>query len=201
MAVQQVTVPDIGGAEGAEVIELLVAVGDQVALDEGLIVLESDKASMEIPSTAAGTVVELLAAVGDHLAGGAPVARIEVAGQVEDKGEAAANAAPAAQAEPPTAQAANAVVVPPEVPPVAPPLVVTATPAAAVVAETAPVAATFARARGDTAEPIAVYAGPAVRKLAREFGVLLGQVPGSGPQGRILKEDLQQFVQGIIGVG
>ena len=80
MSKQQVTVPDIGGAEGAEVIEVLVAVGDQVAVDQGLIVLESDKASMEIPSSAAGTVVELLVAEGQQLAEGAPVAVIEVAG-------------------------------------------------------------------------------------------------------------------------
>jgi len=73
---QQVTVPDIGGAEGAEVIEVLVAVGDEVAVDQGLIVLESDKASMEIPSTVAGTVVELLVATGQQLAEGAPVAVI-----------------------------------------------------------------------------------------------------------------------------
>ena len=79
MAKQQVTVPDIGGAEGAEVIELLVAEGDVVQLDQGLIVLESDKASMEIPSTVAGTVVELLVTEGQELAEGAPVAVIEVA--------------------------------------------------------------------------------------------------------------------------
>ena len=81
MPVQRVTVPDIGGAEGAEVIELLVAVGDQVVLDQSLIVLESDKASMEIPATAAGTVIELLVAEGDQLAEGAAVAMIEVAAQ------------------------------------------------------------------------------------------------------------------------
>ena len=74
MSKQQVTVPDIGGAEGAEVIELLVAVGDEVALDQSLIVLESDKASMEIPSTVAGTVVELLVAEGEQLAEGSPIA-------------------------------------------------------------------------------------------------------------------------------
>ena len=84
MPIQQVIVPDIGGAEGAEVIELLVAVGDQVVLDQGLIVLESDKASMEIPATAAGTVVELLVAEGDQLAEGAAVAMIDVAEQVAD---------------------------------------------------------------------------------------------------------------------
>ena len=76
---QKVTVPDIGGAEAAEVIEVLVAVGDQVVVDQGLIVLESDKASMEIPSTLAGTVVELLVVPGQQLAEGAPVAIIEVA--------------------------------------------------------------------------------------------------------------------------
>ena len=81
MPIQQVTVPDIGGAEGAEVIELLVAIGDEVELDQSLIVLESDKASMEIPATAAGTVIELLVAEGDQLAEGAAVAMIEVAAQ------------------------------------------------------------------------------------------------------------------------
>ena len=81
MAKQQVTVPDIGGAEAAEVIEVLVAVGDEVAVDQGLIVLESDKASMEIPTTVAGTVVELLVAEGQQLAEGAPVVVIEVAGE------------------------------------------------------------------------------------------------------------------------
>ena len=97
MPIQQVIVPDIGGAEGAEVIELLVAVGDQVVLDQGLIVLESDKASMEIPATAAGTVVELLVAEGDQLAEGAAVAMIDVAEQVADAaptpGESEASAA------------------------------------------------------------------------------------------------------------
>ena len=66
MASEKVVVPDIGGSEGAEVIELLVAVGDEVSVDQGLIVLESDKASMEIPSTAAGKVTELFVAEGDQ---------------------------------------------------------------------------------------------------------------------------------------
>ena len=80
MAKKQVTVPDIGGAE-AEVIELLVAVGDEVTVDQGLIVLESDKASMEIPSTAAGVVVELMVSEGEQLAEGAPVVTLEVDGE------------------------------------------------------------------------------------------------------------------------
>ena len=108
MAKQQVTVPDIGGAEGAEVIELLVAVGDEIALDQGLIVLESDKASMEIPSTVAGTLVELLVSEGEQLAEGAPVAVIEVEGEEiaapdsaqENRGEAGLPAAEQPEVEP-----------------------------------------------------------------------------------------------------
>ena len=196
MPIQQVIVPDIGGAEGAEVIELLVAVGDQVVLDQGLIVLESDKASMEIPATAAGTVVELLVAEGDQLAEGAAVAMIDVAEQVadaaptpgEDEATAASDApsvddvgaeqkasavkeAPAAK-ETPVAEAVSAVNEAPVLP-----------------VEAAPLALEVA---GE------IYAGPAVRKLARELGVQLVRVDGTGPQGRVLKEDLQQFVRKVI---
>ncbi|MGB1141494.1 MAG: biotin/lipoyl-containing protein [Halioglobus sp.] len=80
MAIEEIVVPDIGGAEGAEVIELLVALGDTIDVDQSLIVLESDKASMEIPSTCAGEIVELLVKEGDELSEGAPIARVEVAG-------------------------------------------------------------------------------------------------------------------------
>ncbi|MDZ7782756.1 MAG: biotin/lipoyl-containing protein [Halioglobus sp.] len=87
MSIEQVNVPDIGGAEGAEVIELLVQVGDEVQVDDGLVLLESDKASMEIPSTVAGKVVEMLVSEGDELVEGAPVAKIEVAGDADDAGQ------------------------------------------------------------------------------------------------------------------
>ena len=196
MPIQQVIVPDIGGAEGAEVIELLVAVGDQVALDQGLIVLESDKASMEIPATAAGTVVELLVAEGDQLAEGAAVAMIDVAEQVadaaptpgEDEATAASDASSAydvgseqkasavkevpAAKETPVAEEASAASEAPVLP-----------------VEAAPLSLEVA---GE------IYAGPAVRKLARELGVQLVRVDGTGPQGRVLKEDLQQFVRKVI---
>ena len=190
MAKQQVTVPDIGGAEAAEVIEVLVAVGDEVAVDQGLIVLESDKASMEIPTTVAGTVVELLVAEGQQLAEGAPVVVIEVAGEPEQP--AVAEEAPAEAdteaTETGAAESAPAIVTEPAPPAASGPAV--ETPAAATPQAVAPTAS----GGGSSG----VYAGPAVRKLAREFGVALQQVSGSGPRGRVLKEDLQQFVQGAL---
>lgn len=322
MAKQKVTVPDIGGAEGAEVIELLVAVGDQVEIDQGLIVLESDKASMEIPSTAAGQVVEMLVGEGDQLSEGAPVAVIETADEAgETTGGGADADAPESTAEetedadtgqPSRAAGADSgasslsgeaetgapatatgdtreevVRVPDigtdeavdlievlvkvgdtlaegdsivvlesdkasmEVPsPLAGEVLKIlvsdgdsvregdrllvlrgaaggettaaeseeASPTSEAVDVEVPAAGkqgsptTVRESRGDETgakpagerplqqgarapgEPGRVYAGPAVRKLAREFGIQLDRVRGTGPRGRILKEDLQQFV-------
>lgn len=221
MPVEQVTVPDIGGAEGAEVIELLVAVGDQVALDQSLIVLESDKASMEIPSTVAGTVVELLVAEGDQLAEGAAIASIEVAAAAADEPSPSSEAPAEDEApteDPPPAEddaaekdkTAPADKAPADKAPAEPKQPATGKkPIAdeASVADQAPQdspqsgerdapsvtrsASGVGDAQSDSAQ---VYAGPAVRKMARELGVRLAQVSGSGPQGRILKEDLQEFV-------
>lgn len=211
MPKQKVTVPDIGGAEGAEVIEVLVAVGDEVALDQGLIVLESDKASMEIPSTVAGTVVELLVAEGEQLAEGAPVAIIEsaaggdsdavaakadesAAGDETDsaskEADTVAAAGPAADTQPEAATSG-------EDQAGAEAAVTGASGAGSASAEPAAreaAAATTAPPQG-TSPGAGTYAGPAVRKLAREFGVPLQEVSGSGPRGRILKEDLQQYVR------
>ena len=196
MPIQQVIVPDIGGAEGAEVIELLVAVGDQVVLDQGLIVLESDKASMEIPATAAGTVVELLVAEGDQLAEGAAVAMIDVAEQVADaaptpvESEAPAASDASIADDDGAEQKASAVKEAPaakETPVVE--AVSAASEAPVLQVEAAPLSLEVA---GE------IYAGPAVRKLARELGVQLVRVDGTGPQGRVLKEDLQQFVRKVI---
>lgn len=316
MAKQQVTVPDIGGAEDAEVIELLVAVGDEVEVEQSLLVLESDKASMEIPSTGAGTVVELLVKEGDQLSEGAAILVLESSEQqatepAESAVEsapaevAAANDVPAPEAAAPSpepvspAPAADAitVVVPDigtdeavdlieltvqvgdvveegdslvalesdkasmEVPapqsgeilkwlvsegqqlkqgdallemrptgivatadqgsnrvetmaaasaPVEPATPEPATPEPATPRPATPQPATpqppatepAIAAQGDEdhavggstpASGASIYAGPAVRKLAREFGVDLAQVSGSGPRGRILKEDLHAF--------
>lgn len=310
MAKKQVTVPDIGGAEGAEVIELLVAVGDEIKLEQSLLVLESDKASMEIPSDVAGKVLQVLVKVGDELAEGAPILVVETAGeettdaeQPEQPEQAKAAKAPQAPArQPAAAPAASAqhaaqapapelaakgqsvaaeitITVPDigteddvdliefsvkvgdevaegdslvvlesdkasmEVPSThagkvlkwlvkegssvrqGDPLVVLETAARADgdrVAETddaaAPVTAEESEGKAVSEQPAKrsatdrvtpaeapqpraaaddqlVYAGPAVRKLARELGVELGKVTGSGPRERVLKEDVQSFVQ------
>ncbi len=169
---QTVTVPDIGTDAAVELIEICVAVGDAVAEGDSLVVLESDKASMEVPSPAAGEVAELLVKTGESVRQGDSLLVLRgVAG-----GRAESPAAPqpkaAAGREPATTPAQPA---PAEAPP-----------------------ATRAGEAADRGAPAAgsgTYAGPAVRKLAREFGVPLDAVSGSGPRGRILKEDLHQYVR------
>jgi pyruvate dehydrogenase E2 component (dihydrolipoamide acetyltransferase) len=284
VANMQVTVPDIGGAEGAEVIEILVAVGEDVVVDQSLIVLESDKASMEIPSTVSGTVVELLVTNGQQLSEGAAVAVIEVAGEsvdavpdVEESPQALEEkrqppqeeTAPSREmpAESVVAVADLPVTVPDigsdeavdlieicvkvgdsvaegdslvvlesdkasmEVPapaagevleilvkegasvrqgdallqlrcadnsealPVAQAPAAVAAPEPAATAAVAPPVTPAAQDKASPGKSDTIYAGPAVRKLAREFGIGLEQVSGTGPRGRIIKEDLQQFVQ------
>jgi pyruvate dehydrogenase E2 component (dihydrolipoamide acetyltransferase) len=162
---KDVNVPDIGGDE-VEVTEILVKVGDKVAAEQSLIVVEGDKASMEVPAPFAGTVKELKVATGDKVSTGKLIMVFEVEG-------AAPAAAPAAKQE--AAPAAEA-----------------AKPAAA------PVAAK-ADAKGEFAENDAyVHATPVIRRLAREFGVNLAKVKGTGRKGRILKEDVQTYVKDAV---
>ena len=172
---QAIAIPDIGTDEAVEVIELLVAVGDTVAEGDSLLVLESDKASMEIPSPVAGEILSLTIAVGDEVKEGAPIGTVMGA---------AGSAAPAAAAAPPAETPAPA---PAAAPAAAPEPVPQAAPAA-----------TESTGGGSAAE---VYAGPAVRKLAREFGVDLTAVSGTGPKGRVLKEDIQNFVKQSLSSG
>lgn len=193
MAEQTVVVPDIGGSEAAEVVEVLVAPGDTVALEQGLIVLESDKASMEIPSTVAGTVVAVLAAEGAMLNEGAPVAVVatadEEAGEPAAESETESAGSPAPQADPPRPEPHQPQ--PQPQPEAAARQAATAAPA--VPAKPPSPSATAAPPR--PGRDSGVYAGPGVRRLAREFGVPLAAVRGRGPRGRILKEDLHAFVQ------
>lgn len=191
MAEQTVVVPDIGGSEAAEVVEVLVAPGDTVALEQGLIVLESDKASMEIPSTVAGTVVAVLATEGAMLNEGAPVAVVatadEEAGAPAAEAETESAGSPPTQADPPRSEPRQ----PQPQPETAARQAAADAPAVPAKPPTPSATAAPPRAGRDSG----VYAGPGVRRLAREFGVPLAAVRGRGPRGRILKEDLHAFVQ------
>jgi pyruvate dehydrogenase E2 component (dihydrolipoamide acetyltransferase) len=158
-----VEVPDIGDFGDVPVIEILVAAGDTVAVDDPLVTLESDKATMDVPAPAAGTVTELLVKIGDSVSQGSALLRIEgSAGPSESEPD-----APATPSEP-VAPASDA-------------------PAAA--SEPAPAPPASAPASNGPA-----YASPSVRRIARERGVDLAAVRGTGRKGRITKADVEQFV-------
>ncbi|QOL25880.1 dihydrolipoyllysine-residue acetyltransferase [Thalassotalea sp. LPB0316] len=165
-----IAVPDIGEDGEVDVIDVIVAVGDEIAEEDGLITLETDKATMDVPSTHAGTVKEVLVAVGDKVKQGSLVIKLETAGG------APVEAAPA-QAEAPKAEVAP-------------------TPAAAPKAE-APKSAPVPHHphAGETKGSGSIFTSPSIRRLAREFGVDLSLVKGTGRKGRILKEDVQSYVK------
>jgi len=167
--IELINVPDIGGAENVDVIEVNVKVGDTVAEGDTMIVLESDKASMEVPAPKAGTVRALKIKEGAKVSMGSPILELETSGGAET------TPAPAPAPAPQKAAAAKTT---------APAPVTTTAPPA--VRETQP------DTNGD------IYAGPAVRKLAREMGIELLKVPGTGPKGRIQKDDLKNFVKNLI---
>ncbi|MFQ3201643.1 MAG: pyruvate dehydrogenase E2 component (dihydrolipoamide acetyltransferase) [Zhongshania sp.] len=170
---ETIEVPDIGGSGDIEVIEVCIAEGDEISEGDSLVVLESDKASMEIPSPHSGKILSVAIKVGDSAKQGTIIAEIECQSPAEQlEPEKTVAVAPVK-----TTQSAEI-----SVPPAASP-----TPA---VSKSEPAATTIV-SHAD------IYAGPAVRKLAREFGLELEQVTGTGPRGRILKEDLQQFVKDL----
>ncbi|SFM40336.1 dihydrolipoyllysine-residue acetyltransferase [Variovorax sp. OV329] len=171
----EVKVPDIGDFKDVAVIEVLVKPGDSIKVEQSLITVESDKASMEIPSSAAGTLKELKVKVGDTVNVGDLIAVLEGAG-----GAAPASApAPVAAAGAPAAATASA-------------------PAPA--AEAAAAAPAAAAAHDPTVAPSGQlpHASPSVRKYARELGVPLEEVKGSGPKGRITQEDVQNFTRAVM---
>jgi pyruvate dehydrogenase E2 component (dihydrolipoamide acetyltransferase) len=175
--VKETRVPDIGNYDDVPVIEILVAVGDVVKKDQGLVTLESDKATMEVPSTVAGVVKEIKVKLGDTLSEGSLVALIEA-------GEGAVVAA--AETKPAPAPAPAPVKV--EVPVPAPAPVATSVP------QSPPIAFNAERVLPDKVP----YASPAVRVFARELGVDLAQVAGSEKGGRITKEDVQKHVKAAM---
>ena len=214
---KEARVPDIGGYDDVPVIEVLVSVGDTVDKDQGLVTLESDKATMEVPSPFAGVIRELKVKVGDTLSEGGVVAVIEpAAGQAAATAsdETAKPAAPSKQ-ESAKSDAGKPDVAQPEAQPTSR--------TAETAAEVEPVEVAGQRdniTRGDVARsgdavptparrldadglmPDKVpYASPAVRLFARELGVDLSRVEGSARGGRITKEDVQQFVKGAMAGG
>ena len=164
----EVKVPDIGDFAEVPVIELYVKVGDSIKVDDAIATLESDKATMDVPSTVAGTVKEVLVQIGSKVGEGTVLIKVET-------GASAPAAAPQAAAPAPVAATPAPVAAP-------------AAPAAA-----APVALAPALAVGSK-----VHASPSVRAYARELGVDLNKVPATGPKNRIVKEDLTKYVKGVM---
>ena len=165
----EVTVPDIGDASDVDVIEILVAEGDTVAVEDGLITLETDKATMDVPSPKAGVVTKLLVKSGDKVSKGDKVCMLKVAGSAKPAPAKADSAASAPKAD--------------------------SAPAASKPAEPKKAPVPHHPSAGTKPKTGKVHASPSVRRLAREFGVDLSEVPGSGPKNRILKEDVQAYVK------
>ena len=191
MALVEVKVPDIGDFETVDVIELLVKPGDAVKAEQSLITVESDKASMEIPSSHAGVVKELKIKLGDKVSEGTLLLMLET-------GEATPTADAPAVSVPATAVAAETAlpevaVAPPAAPAVAPSVSIDA-PAPVPAAPPAALPAHEPTAPKGTLP----HASPTIRKLARELGVPLSEVPGTGPKQRITQADLQSFVQRVM---
>lgn len=234
MTSQTIVVPDLGGAEEVEVIEVSVAVGDTVAVDQTLVVLESDKAMMEIPAPSAGKVLKLFVKEGDKIAkAGDVLVEMDVSAEDEPSAEPPGEPSAESTAEPSASstktqssgspdsvdddteakstplESAPAAV--PEgarnnVSDVVPETVPQVTPGASPGASAAQTSAAATRQQPDQADqadqadtdsksPGDIYAGPAVRQLARELGVDLLAITGTGPRGRLLKEDVQAFVK------
>ena len=171
----EVKVPDIGDFNDIPVIEILVKVGDTVKKEDSLVALESDKATMEVPSPVAGVVKELKVAVGDKVSEGKVVLIVEASESAPAPATTPAPAAPAVSASPT---------------PSAPPPVPASTNTDAPAKTAAPVAAP-----SSAGIPSNVHASPSIRKLAREFGVDLSKVRGSGNKGRINEDDVKGFVK------
>ena len=183
-----VRVPDIGDARDVDVIEVLVAVGDTVEADQSLITLETEKASMEVPSSHAGVITAMKIKVGDKVSEGSDILELQVSSAAPATAASAPApvAAPAAAAEAPKATTTEVV-----------------SSASGVAASQSPVRESPTAAFAEAAVPLRnlPHASPSVRKFARELGVNLTQVNGSGTKGRITVDDVRQFVKGALAGG
>ncbi len=190
---EAIPVPDIGDFDEVDVIELLVSPGDEVDVDAPLVTLESDKASMEVPSPSAGIVREVKVSIGDKVSEGdvlVVLELVEAAGQTQAVGageEAEAGEAPEMPSEPHEADATPATAPQPE----------HATPVRESAPPVTPRPAPPVEASSVEARPVP-HASPSVRRFARELGVDVHLVEGTGNKGRILKEDVQSFVKGRL---
>ncbi|WP_345794641.1 dihydrolipoyllysine-residue acetyltransferase [Thauera sp. JM12B12] len=180
--VVEVVVPDIGDFDAVPVIELFVKVGDSIKVDDAICTLESDKATMDVPSSHAGVVKEVLVALGDKVSQGKALIKLETAGGASAAAVPVAPVATAAAAAPASSPAPLADGGP---------------------AASAPASMPVASAAAPSAVKVGgkVHASPSVRAFARELGVDLGQVKATGPKGRILKEDVAAFIKGVMTSG
>ncbi len=180
MAIQTIQVPDIGGFKAVEVIEVLVKVGDSVQVDDSLITVESDKASMEIPCSAAGVIKELKLKVGDRVSEGSVILTLETSEETQ-------MVSPAPSQPQPVLVDEEAV-----------------KPQPAVVAATAapmPSPTASVELAANQVDFSKVYATPSVRKFARELGADLNKVKGSGRKGRITEEDVKAYIKEVMSIG
>ena len=183
MSIKEIVVPDIGDFDSVEVIEVLVAEGDEVQVEDSLITVESDKASMEIPSSESGKVVKLKVSLGDKISEGSVILMMEVNDQATP--ESKEESAPAKKTPPPKTPS-------------------TSSHEKMAPAKSTPSKSSAGRVQLDKPSPTAnideirfskAYASPSVRKFARELGVDLGNVKGTSRKGRINKEDVKAFVK------
>ena len=192
---QLILVPDIGSDNPVDVIELSVAVGDQVEEGDTLLVLESDKATMDVPSSHSGIVIKIIAAEGDKLNTGSEVLVLEVSSSDINSADAKSSDTKSTSIESTSIESTEAAQAPePAIP----------APASAPAPKAAPLAQSqpaTASADNEGKASSDVYAGPAVRLLARELGVSLEKVSGSGPRGRVQKDDVNDYVKSALKAG
>jgi pyruvate dehydrogenase E2 component (dihydrolipoamide acetyltransferase) len=188
LAATEVKVPDIGDFDDVPVIEVLVKAGDTVKKDDSLVVLESDKATMEVPSPSGGTVKEVRVKVGDKVKEGTLILMLDGGGEAAvTPAQAGAQSSAKAAAPAPAAKAPAPATAPPPT---------AAAPAQAAVTPVPAGAPAESREGG-----VPAHASPGVRRFARELGVDIAKATGSGPKGRILKEDIQNFVKQALAGG
>ncbi len=182
---QEVRVPDIGDFDEVEIVEVMVAVGDEIGAEDSLVTLETDKAAMDVPAPIAGKVLEMSVSLGDKVSEGSVILVLEASATVAaEPTQDVADSKPSAEPAPVVAGPAKSAAAAPQVP--------------------APAPASAPQAGGGTLPPVseagfaAAHASPSIRKFARELGVDLGRVQGSGSKQRIVKDDIKAFVKIIM---